>query len=60
MTAVGTCARTDWIACAAPSNADDSAGMTILVLGLAANLESVSSWRIATRVGFGSAALIAS
>lgn len=55
--AVGTWASTDWMAWAAPSNADDSAGMTIFVFGLSANLLNVSSWRIATRVGSGAAAL---
>ena len=55
----GTWSRTVWMTCAAPSRADDSAGTTIFVFGLAANFESVSSWRIATRSGFGFPALIA-
>ena len=57
--AAGTCARTDWIAWTAPISAADSAGMTIFVFGLSANLLSVSSCRIATSVGSGWAALIA-
>src|SRR5580700_5146600 len=44
--------------CAAPSSPDVSAGTTSLALGLSANFVSVSSWRIATSVGSGAAALI--
>ena len=55
----GTCASTDWIAWTAPIRAADSAGITIFVFGLAANFESVSSWRIATSVGSGFWAVIA-
>ena len=55
----GTCASTDWIAWTAPMRAADSAGITIFVFGLAANFESVSSWRIATSVGSGFWAVIA-
>ena len=55
----GTWASTDWIAWTAPIRAADSAGMTIFVFGLSANLLSVSSWRMATSVGFGFWAVIA-
>lgn len=55
----GAASSTPRIAWTAPSKAAVSTGTTILVLSLAANLDSVSSCRMETSVGSGAAALIA-
>jgi hypothetical protein len=57
--ASGMPAITERSACAAPRMPAVSIGTTSLLLGLSAKRASVSSWRMATRVGSGAAVLIA-